>query len=118
MVAMSQPSKWQVEFYTDLRGSNPVLEFVNGLANRERAKVFRVLKLLQDYGILLAMPHALPLEKGLWELRAGAGRVFYFAHLDWRLILLHGYLKKSQQTPTKEIKTALRRMSEFKERYK
>ncbi|MHB1356952.1 MAG: type II toxin-antitoxin system RelE/ParE family toxin [Anaerolineae bacterium] len=110
--------KWQVEFYTDARGSNPVLEFLNGLANRERAKAFRVLKLLQEYGTLLAMPHALPIERGLWELRAGASRIFYFTYIDRRLIILHGYLKKSQRTPVKEMKTALKRMSEFKERNK
>jgi hypothetical protein len=62
---MGQNSEWHVEFYADLRGTSPVLEYLNGLPNRERARLFRVLKLLQECGVLLAMSHALPLEKGL-----------------------------------------------------
>jgi phage-related protein len=88
------------------------------LPNRERAKLFRVLKLLQEYGVLLAMPHALPLEKGLWELRAGSNRDFYFAYLGRHMIILHCYVKKSHKTPVQEINIALKRMGEYKGRTK
>jgi phage-related protein len=67
---------------------------------------------------LLQMPHARPVagQRGLWELRAGAIRLFYFAHTGQRFIVLHGFRKKSRKTPRREIVTAERRRSEFLER--
>jgi phage-related protein len=49
------------------------------------------------------------------ELRAGAGRVFYFACSGHKLVLLHGYVKKSRRAPKREIEMALRRMAEVLE---
>jgi phage-related protein len=54
--------------------------------------------------------------EGLWELRAGAGRIFYVAYTGRRFILLHAYYKKSQKAPPQEIETAQRRLADFLER--
>jgi phage-related protein len=62
------------------------------------------------------MPYASHIEGPLWELRAGAGRLFCFMDTGERFILLHAYRKKSQKAPRREIDTALRRMREFQER--
>lgn len=113
---MAEYCAWTVDFYLDARGRNPVLEFIDSLPKREQAKVFRVLTLLQEYGPLLSMPHVRPIERGLWELRGGAGRIFYFAYTGRRFILLHGYLKKTQEAPRREIEAAQRRMADFMER--
>jgi phage-related protein len=110
-----EQNAWVVDFYLDARGRNPVLEFINSLQKREQTRLFRVLELLQEYGPLLSMPHARPIQGGLWELRAGAGRLFYFAYTGRQFILLHGYLKKTQEAPKREIETARRRMAEFME---
>ena len=56
------------------------------------------------------------MERGLWELRAGAGRLFYAAHAGQRFIVLHGHRKKGRKAPRNEIETALRRWSDFLER--
>lgn len=101
---------WIVAFYLDARGRNPVLEFINSLPEPDQARVLRVLKLLQEFGPLLGMPHARPIEGKLWELRAGASRVFYLAYTGRQFVLLHGYLKKTQEAPRREIETARRRM--------
>ena len=95
-----QPPGWTIEFYTDARGRSAVVEFINSLPERERAKVRNALRLLREFGVLLRMPHARPVSghRGLWELRAGATRLFYFAHIERRFVILHAFRKKTQKT--------------------
>jgi len=116
----TQQSKWVIEFYTDARGKSAAIEFINGLAARDRAKVRDYLRLLDEFGILLGMPYAQPISGHgkLWELRPGAIRLLYFAHTGRRFIILHAFRKKSQKAPKREIATAERRMAEFLEREK
>lgn len=112
---MPEPQRWTVEYYTDPRGRAPALEFVYSLPDEEQAELLRALDLLQEYGIYLRMPHARPIGR-LWELRAGAGRLFYFAHTGRRFIILHGYRKKGQKAPRREVEMAQRRWADFLER--
>lgn len=106
---------WSVEFYVDARDRAPALEFVRSLPKQEQAELLRVLDLLAEFGLKIGMPHARPIE-GMWELRAGAGRLFYVAHSGRRFIILHGYRKRSQAAPRQEIETARRRWADFMER--
>ena len=108
---------WVVQFYKDRRGNIPVEDFLNTLPERERLEVLRVIDLLEVYGLALGMPHARPIA-GMWELRAGSGRIFYVAAVGRRFILLHGYRKRSQAAPQREIETAQRRWAEVLEREK
>jgi phage-related protein len=115
-----KPPGWTIEFYTDARGKSPVLEYINGLPVRERARVRNHLRLLQEFGTKLGMPHARPLtgHKRLWELRPGAIRLFYFAHTGRRFIVLHGFRKKGEKTPQRHIAAAERYMANFLEEEK
>lgn len=88
---------WRVVFYTDNRGNSPVVEFLNELPANERAEALNAFRLLREFGILLGMPHARRVAGKLWELRPGPNRLFYFAHTGRRLVILHGYRKKSQK---------------------
>ena len=114
--AAPQPP-WRIEFYATGKGKSPLVDFINGLSEQERAKVRNVLRLLREFGALLGLPHSRPLSgrSKLRELRAGDVRLFYFAHTGRRFILLHGFRKKSQKTPPAEIATAERRMKQFLE---
>lgn len=66
---------------------------------------------------LAHLPHTCSMEKGLFELRLkaaeGIARMFFFARMGQRIVMLHRYVKKSQKTPTKEINIARRRMKEM-----
>ncbi len=106
---------WRVEFYVDARNRAPALEFIKSMSKQEQAELLRVLELLAEFGVKIGMPHARPIE-GMWELRAGAGRLFYVAHTGRRFIVLHGYRKRSQAAPRREIETALRRWADFLEK--
>ena len=93
----------------------PAYEFIESVGAPTHAAVLRVLDLLQEYGPQLSMPYARHVEGDLWELRAGAARLFYFLHAGRRFIVLHGYRKKSSKTPKKELATAQRRMIDLLE---
>jgi len=111
----TQCPEWTVEFYTDARGRSEVGEFINRLPVRDRARVRNALRLLREFGVLLKLPHARHIERELWELRAGAIRLLYFAHTGRCFIILHGFRKKTRRTPRGEINTAQHRIAEFLE---
>jgi phage-related protein len=58
----------------------------------------------------LGMPLIRKIEKDLWEVRtrleSGIARVFFTVDGEY-MILLHGFIKKSQKTPQHELKTVL-----------
>ena len=68
---------WQILFYEDHRGKNPALEYINSLSPRDKVKVSNTLRLLEEFGTALAMPHARHIEGKLWELRPDNNRLFY-----------------------------------------
>lgn len=103
---------WTIEFYIDARGRSPVYDFITSLSLSEQAAVYRDFDLLAEFGVRLGMPHARRVDD-LWELRSGPARVFYVSHTWRRFILLHGYYKKGQKAPRREIDTAKRRLADF-----
>ena len=104
---------WNIVFYKDRRGKCPPLEFIEELPMTEQAKIRNALRLLQEFGTNLCMPHAKPIQGKLWELRPGGIRLFYFAYIEQQFVILHGYRKQSQKAPGGEIEIALRRMQEL-----
>jgi phage-related protein len=80
---------------------------------REQAKIRNALRLLQEFGTNLGIPHEKPIQGKLWELRPGGIRLFYFAYIEQQFVFLHGYRKQSQKAPGREIANALRRMEEL-----
>lgn len=57
------------------------------------------------------------LEGDLWELREGSGtniyHIIYVFFTGRHIVFLHGFQKKSQRTPRREIETALARLDRF-----
>jgi len=62
--------------------------------------------LLADHGTRLGEKITKHIEDGIWELRPGNNRVFYFYYKDNTFVLLHQFRKKSQKTLRKEIEKA------------
>ena len=78
----------------------------------------RLLELLMEFGPSLRMPHSRAMGDGLFELRPrgreGIGRAF-FCHFDGRrIVILHAFIKKTQETPEKELRVARKRMKEVR----
>lgn len=108
---------WVVEYYRDREGKEPVAEFITSLSYGTRAKVFRVIDLLGSYGVLLKEPYTRQVRGKIRELRIrdnqGAIRVLYFTYTGRRFILLHGFIKKTDKTPIRDIEIAEKRMNDF-----
>ena len=74
----------------------------------------RISELLMEHGPNLRLSHSRAFGEGLFELRpkgrAGIGRAFYCFLTDRRALVLHAFVKKSQQTPDRELKLARKHM--------
>jgi phage-related protein len=76
----------------------------------------RLVELLTEHGPILRLPHSRAFGDGLFELRprgrSGIGRAFYCFLMGKRVVVLHAFIKKSQQTPDKELNLARKRLKE------
>ena len=81
------------------------------------ADFLRLISLMEEHGADLRLPHSRAIGEGLFELRCkgkeGVGRAFYCTMIGRRIIILHSFIKKTQQTPDLELKTARRRLKEL-----
>jgi phage-related protein len=117
-------TKWNIILYEKSNRDCPVLTFIQSLPAKHRAKLKREIDLLEEFGINLAYPHTKKVQgdqyKGLWELRvkfaSDIARVFYFLHLHDTFVLLHGFTKKSDDTPIRELERAKNYMIDFIQR--
>ena len=118
--------RWRVLFYVNENGKRPVEEFLRKLPPGHQGKAMRAIDLLEQFGIFLQRPHAAAIRSekfaGLWELRiqfgGDASRIFYFLHHDDCFILLHGFIKKTDALPMKEMETARKRKEDFFRRFR
>ena len=106
---------YTVEFYETRDGLCPVWEFLEDLriksASNKDARIQHkqaslYIELLQQNGTRLNDNITKHLEDGIWELRPGNNRVFYFFYENNTFVLLHQFRKKSQKTPKREIEKA------------
>lgn len=106
----------KVVFYRSESGSEPVREWLRELPREDKRKIGEDIKTAQ-LGWPLGMPLIRKIEKDLWEVRtrleSGIARVFFTVDGEY-MILLHGFIKKSQKTPQHELKTALTRLGIYK----
>jgi phage-related protein len=83
-----------------------------------KARYLALLSRMAEYGPDLGMPHTRAMGDGLFEVRAkaveGIGRAFYCTLVGKRIVVLHGFVKKTDKTPSKELKIARDRLKELK----
>jgi len=108
---MSEPIL-SVVFYRTEAGSEPVREWLRELTVEDRKAIGIDIKTVQ-YGWPLGMPLVRKMEPGLWEVRCdtadGIARVLFTAK-GGQMVLLHGFVKKTQKTPDNDLKTARNRL--------
>ena len=109
--------QWTVEYYGKMVEYFIFDELPDGLL----ARYIHLSKRMLEYGPNLKEPHTKAIGGGLFEMRLksaeGIARVMYCTVVGSRIVMLHGFIKKSLQTPPKELETARRRMKEVKKRY-
>ncbi len=101
-----------VAFFRTASGNEPVREWLKSLPREERRIIGEDIKTVQ-FGWPLGMPLVRKLDQGLWEVRSRLrdriARVI-FTTGEGRMILLHGFIKKSQKTPQEDLELARTRL--------
>lgn len=82
------------------------------------ADFLRLIHLMENHGADLRMPHSRAMGQGLFELRCkgaeGIGRAFYCTMVGREIVILHSFIKKSQETPDSEMKIARKRLKDVR----
>lgn len=110
-------SKWIIEFYKKSNNRCPTEEFLNDLLKAEILFVERAINRLSEFGNNLRRPHTDYLRDDIYELRVRTNqsqvRMFYFFFDGVKIIITHGYKKKTSVVKDNEIKRAI----EFRKDY-
>ena len=105
----------QVVFYRTETGSEPVRKWLKVLSKDEKKIIGTEIKTVQ-IGWSLGTPLLKKLDKDLWEIRCKLdnkiARIIITLYKD-SIVLLHGFIKKSQKTPLKDLKLAKRRRDTY-----
>ena len=111
--------EWLIDYYTSDGGKCPVKEFIDSLSPESKAKYIFIADLLTEYGLNVREPYVKPITgtRKLFEMRIkdrqNIHRIFYFAFTGRTLVLLHGFTKKTNKTPSREIAIAEKRMQDY-----
>ena len=103
---------WKILFHRTASGKDEVNDFIDTLQPQTHSKIVHLIDLLQEYGPAVKMPYVKRISLHLSELRVRGKqevRVF-FTIRGFTIYMLHGFIKKSQKTPQKELKKAFNRL--------
>ena len=113
---------YNVEFYETQDGKSQIWEFLEDLrikavtskdARIQHKQASLYIELLQQNRTRLNENITKHLGDGIWELRPGNNRVFYFFFQDNTFVLLHQFRKKTQKTPKREIEKPERERDDY-----
>ena len=105
-----------VVFFRLDSGREPVRDWLKKLNRESRKTIGEDIKTLQ-FRWPVGMPLTRKMADDLWELRShlvsGVARTFFTVY-DEKIVLLHGFVKKSRKTPAKELAVARRRLTKLR----
>ena len=111
----------EILFYQTPSGRSVVEDEIDALPKKASAHVYELLSGIEDFGLNAPRVSFRQIKSKLWEIKLGVPgvggyRIFYCMMQKDIMLLLHGYVKKSQKAPKKHIETARKRMFEAMER--
>lgn len=114
---MLQPEPIPIVFYKEDESENePVKKWLSSLTKEDRRSIGNDLRTIQ-LGWPLGMPLVRNLGGGLWEARShilhGIARIIFIMQKS-EIVLLHAFIKKTQKTPSEELKLARKRATKYK----
>jgi phage-related protein len=114
---------YEIHFYVDNRGKQPVLDYLRELKNqRDKSsrikadKISDYIQSLSEYGTHLGEPYLKHIDGEIWELRPLRDRILFAAWTENGFLLLHVFMKQTQKTPPREIEKAKRELADMKKR--
>lgn len=110
---------WQLVFFIDKKGHEPVKEFILKQSDGAIAEILHVFKLLRQFGITLGMPYVRKVHRfSIRELRIKHGsdiyRILFCTNERNEFILLHAFLKKEDKLSKTDMDLAIRRIDSIK----
>ena len=117
---MNDGSEWSIVFYIEEDGESPVRDFLESVDAKTQARFLWSIEQLRVRNVQAREPLVRHLEGKLWELREESRtnifRLLYFFFSGRQIVFLHGFQKKTQKTPRRELETARKRMQRFIDR--
>ena len=115
MVTGDSRKKVPASFYRSESGSEPVREWLLECSSEDRKAIGMDIKTV-EFGWPVGMPVCRPMKDGLYEVRTNLtdkriARVLFCFH-GGKMVLLHGFVKKSQKTPKPDLDLAKKRKKE------
>ena len=109
--------KWRLIYWESASGQQPIYNFIEKQDKISQAKIYNTFELLIEYGTSLKVPHVKKVTgTSLWELRIlGSNnlRFFYITYIRNSFLILHAIKKKTNKTPVKDIRLAVRRLAQY-----
>lgn len=107
---------WDLRFYRQERGDEPVRDFLRALPKAARMEAGAALTDLEEQGSQLRRPGADYLRDGIYELRFRSERVeyrilYFFDRSE--IVLMNAFVKKTRKTPATEIERAIKRRAQW-----
>lgn len=110
-------AKWEVVYFSRDQKNNPIRDFLDSLNFPQQSKVLRVFQYIEEYGLRSVIPHLKKLSNTpFWEIRILGKdniRIIYVVPLVNIVLLLNGFIKKSNKTPKGEINIAIDRLKQW-----
>jgi len=116
---------FDVIFYSDSRGNEPIAEFISKLRQKSITdknarinlnKIVAYIDILCEHGTRVGEPVVKHLDGAIWELRPLDNRILFAYYNDQIYILLHHFIKKTNKTPPGIIEQAKRNLADYIER--
>lgn len=115
-MSAERPRKIPVVFYRTPAGAEVVRDWLRSLGDADRNAIGKDLMRVQ-YGWPVGMPLCRPMGDGVWELRSdlAGNRIarVLFGVRQGKILVLHGFIKKTRKTPGDDLVLARKRKREF-----
>ena len=115
LAAMQPGPILDIVFFRSESASEPVRDWLKSLSKADKVIIGADLKTVQ-FGWPIGMPVVRKLAPDLWELRSRLDQRIariLFTVTERRMVLLHGFIKKSQKTPANDLDLARRRRAQL-----
>jgi len=108
-----QLKKMPARFFASGGGAEPVRAWLKGLDSESRRIIGKDIQKV-EFGWPISLPVCKSLGGGLWEVRSdlsdGRTARVIFGFAEGAIVLLHGFIKKTRETPRQDKELALRRL--------
>lgn len=108
----NENEEFDVILYETKNSKIPFIDFMNSIENEMQAKVHKAISILRRDGNKLRYPLSRKISDGIFELRVlernNISRIFYFFYYDRKIVILNGYVKKTNKISNIELDKAIK----------